>query len=218
MPNPKAVAFDLDGLMFNTEELYEVVGRVMVERRGREYSPQLAQQMMGRPSSVALQIMIDHYDLDDTISELEQETDQVFAGILDDRLEPMPGLMELLQRLETAGIPKAVTTSSRRSFVENVLGKFQLQPRFEFLLTAEDVTEGKPNPEIYLTASKRFGISSAELMVLEDSEVGSRAAVASGAITISVPGEHSKHHNFPSSAVLAQSLADPVISNLLFAS
>ena len=192
---PQAVAFDLDGLMFNTEALYELVGRKMIEGRGMTFSLDLVQRMMGRPSRVALQLMIDHYDLVESIAELEQETDHLFNDILDERLETMPGLLELIAALEEADIPKAVTTSSRRPFVRRVLGQFDLENRFQFILSAEDVVNGKPSPEIYQSAADRFKIPPTQLMVLEDSEVGSRAAVAANAVTISIPGDHSRHHN-----------------------
>ena len=212
---PAAVAFDLDGLMFNTETLYEHVGRLMIERRGKVYSPELTQRMMGRPSRVALRLMIEHHDLSDSIHQLEEETDSLFNDILEDRLETMPGLLALLDALERATIPKAVTTSSRRPFVERVLGQFELQSRFEFILSAEDVVNGKPAPEIYQAAAGRFRIPTSHLLVLEDSEIGSRAAVAAQAMTIAVPGAHSKHHHFPPQARVADSLADPMIFQTL---
>ena len=213
--HPRAVAFDLDGLMFNTEVLYESVGRELVESRGKTYSPAVTQQMMGRPSRVALQMMIDHYQFCESISQIQDEVDAIFDGMLEDRLETMPGLFELLLAIEQADIPKAVTTSSRRAFVEKVLGQFHLQDRFAFILSAEDVVNGKPDPEIYRTAASRFQIPASRLIVLEDSEIGSRAAVSANAVTISVPGEHSKHQQFPRQAIMATSLADPLIYHTL---
>ena len=108
---PRAVVFDLDGLMFNTEELYQFVGAEILRRRDREFSPELLDAMMGRPDPVALQIMIDWHDLEDTVQGLAAESDEVFDAILEERLEPMPGLLELLNALERADLPKAVATS-----------------------------------------------------------------------------------------------------------
>jgi len=103
---------------------------------------------------------------------------------------------------------KGIATSSRRAFVERVLAKFNCQPRFSPILTSEDITEGKPHPEIYLTAAARLGIEPAEMLVLEDSQNGCRAAVAAGAITVAVPGAHSRRHDFTGAALVAESLAD----------
>jgi HAD superfamily hydrolase (TIGR01509 family) len=206
--NPKAVVFDLDGLMFNTEELYVDVGTEILRRRGHAFTEELLDQMMGRPSRVALQLMIERHALAATVEELLAETDEIFPAILQARLAPMPGLVELLTALERHGIPKGIATSSRRAFVERVLRQFDYQPRFSPILTSEDITEGKPHPEIYLKSAARLGIEPAEMLVLEDSQNGCRAAVAAGAIVVAVPGAHSRRHDFTGAALVADSLAD----------
>lgn len=212
---PKAAVFDLDGLMFNTEDLYQEVGGELLRRRGHEFTKSLLDRMMGRPGRVALQIMIDHHGLPATVDQLTAETDEIFPAILDARLAMMPGLAELLDRLEAAGVPKAVATSSRRSFTTDVLGRFRLEPRFAFLLTAEDVIEGKPHPEIYLKAASRLGVEPGAMVVFEDSRNGCRAAVEAGAVAVAVPGGHSRTHDFTGAALVADSLADPRIASLL---
>ncbi|MHB1034048.1 MAG: HAD family hydrolase [Pirellulales bacterium] len=206
---PRAVVFDLDGLMFNTEELYEHVGAEVLRRRGHEFAPELIDAMMGRPPQAALQIMIDWHRLDATVEQLVAESDEIFASLLDERLEPMPGLFDLLAALEGAGMAKAIATSSGRQFAENVLGRFELAERFAFILTAEDVIQGKPNPEIYQTAAARLGLEPSEIAVLEDSHNGCRAAAAAGALTIAVPGEPSRRHDFSIASLVVESLADP---------
>jgi HAD superfamily hydrolase (TIGR01509 family) len=207
----QAVVFDLDGLMVNTEELYEDVGAELLRRRGRKFTGPLLDAMMGRPTRVALQIMIDWHQLEATVPQLEAETDALFPDILDRRLALLSGLPELLAALEQAGIPKAVATSSRRSFVIDVLSRFDLVPRFAFLLTSEDVTNGKPDPEIYVTACQRLSCPPQQVMVLEDSENGCRAAVAAGTYAVAVPGFHSRNHSFTGTRFIAQTLADPRI-------
>ena len=204
----RAVAFDLDGLMFNTEELYNEVGAELVGRRGHSIDLELLRRMMGRPSRVALGLMIEWYELSDSVEQLQRETDQVFQGLLHDRLEAMPGLVELLGELDRKRIPKAITTSSRRAYVETLLEIADLGTEFAFVLTAEDVEQGKPAPEIYTKAAAQFGVEPSRVMVLEDSEIGCRAAVSANAYTVAVPGAHSAEHEFPGVAFVADSLAD----------
>ena len=207
----QAVVFDLDGLMFNTEELYQEVGGQLLARRGCRLTDDLLDQMMGRRSRVALQIMIDWHDLDDTIEQLQAETTEIFSEILPTRLAPMPGLLALLDALENARLPKAIATSSRREFVTTVLGQFDMAPRFEFVLTAEDVQHGKPDPEVYRLAAARWQLSPARLLVLEDSQNGCRAAVDAGTFAVAVPGLHSHSHDFQGARIVADTLADPRI-------
>jgi HAD superfamily hydrolase (TIGR01509 family) len=215
MPRPRAVVFDLDGLMFNTEELYQEVGSELLRRRGYKFTQELLDQMMGRPSHIALQIMIDTHTLKATVEELLAETDEIFPDILRTRLAPMPGLIELIDALEKNRIPKGIATSSRRSFVERVLDTFDYRKRFSPILTSEDITHGKPHPEVYLTAAERLNVAPDEMLVLEDSQNGCRAAVAAGAITVAVPGTHSRQHDFTGAALVAATLADPRIYDLL---
>ena len=140
----QAVVFDLDGLMFNTEMLYQQVGGELLRRRGKLFEADLLDQIMGRRTHVALQMMIDWHGLNDTVETLTAESAQIFSVIFDTQLAQMPGLSELLDALEKAGLRKAIATSSVRAFTERVLGQFDMARRFEFILTAEDVSEGKP--------------------------------------------------------------------------
>lgn len=204
----RAVTFDLDGLMFNSEELYHEVGATILARRGKQITGELLDQMMGRQAHVALRVMIDWHGLDATPAELAAESAEIFVELLPARLQPMPGLLNLLAALEAAGIPKAIGTSSSRAFVDMALGLFNLAPRFNFLITAEDVAHGKPAPDIYLLATERHGVTPAEMMVLEDSQNGCAAAVAAGAYTVAVPHGQSMQHQFPGVRFIATSLAD----------
>jgi beta-phosphoglucomutase-like phosphatase (HAD superfamily) len=112
-------------------------------------------------------------------------------------------------------MPKAIATSSGPAFVTSVLARFALAPRFKFILTCDDIVEGKPHPEIYLMAAARFGLLPAEMLVLEDSQNGCRSAVAAGALTVAVPAGHSQDHDFTGAALVARTLADPRIYELL---
>jgi HAD superfamily hydrolase (TIGR01509 family) len=206
-----AVVFDLDGLMFNTEALYQQVGTELLARRGKRFEAELLDRIMGRKSAVALQIMIDWHRLSDTVPLLAEESEAIFADLLDTQLRCLPGLVALLASLEEAAIPKAIATSSSRRFVDNVLGRFGFAPRFQFILTSEDVIEGKPHPEIYEKAAAIFGLPPRQVMVLEDSENGCRAAIAAATFAVAVPGSHSVNHDFSGARIVADSLADPRI-------
>jgi HAD superfamily hydrolase (TIGR01509 family) len=209
MSPPRAVVFDLDGLMFNTEEIYTEVGTELLRRRGCEFSEELKDALMGLRPQPTFELMIRWHRLDEAWDELASESNRIFVSLLDDHLAPMPGLLELLSSLEKAGIPKAIGTSSGRELVDEVFRRFDLRSRFRFILTAEDITHGKPHPEIYLTATERFGLSPRQMLVLEDSQNGCRAAAAAGAFTVAVPGKHSRRHDFAAASLVVDSLADP---------
>ena len=214
MTKIKAVAFDMDGLMFNTEEIYDEVGQIMLGKRGQDYTRELKLKMMGLPHWAAFEVLKTECGLDESIQELEQEANESFAELLPEKIRMLPGLEDLLKHLEAERIPKAICTSSVLRFAKIALNQFDLVPRFEFILTAEDVTDGKPHPEIYQTAATRFGIQTCEMMVLEDSVIGSIAAVAAGALTIAVPWIHNSDE-FDHADHLVESLESPDIITLL---
>jgi beta-phosphoglucomutase-like phosphatase (HAD superfamily) len=86
---------------------------------------------------------------------------------------------------------------------------------FSFRLTAEDVVNGKPDPEIYETAARRFDVATQQMMVLEDSQNGCRAAVAARTVSVAVPGAHSRHHDFSGAVLRADGLTDRRVYQLL---
>jgi HAD superfamily hydrolase (TIGR01509 family) len=211
----RAVVFDMDGLMFDSESIYTMVGTELLGRRGLDFTTELKSKMMGLPPKTTFQTMIDHHGMSETWLELAAESDSIFVSLLDEHLVEMSGLWELLDALEKANIPKAIATSSNSRLTGKMLSRYDLQPRFKFILTAEDITHGKPHPEIYLTAAARFGLPPAEVLVLEDSHNGCMAAIAAGAFTVAVPGEHSRGHDFSAAALVLDGLDDPRLYEVL---
>ncbi len=211
----QGVAFDMDGLMVNTEELYSEVGEILLSRRGRQFTRELKAAMMGLPGPKAFAVMIDREGLSDTAAVLAAESDEIFIDLLPLKLRTLPGLEGLLEELDTRRLPRCIATSSPHHFVRQVLELIDLGERFDFVVTAEDVQHGKPAPDIYLAAAQRMGIAPHEMLVLEDSHHGSRAGLAAGACTVAVPGEHSRDHDFSGVCFSADSLADQAIGELL---
>src|SRR5690606_31117812 len=114
-------------------------GRTILARRGFEFEPQLIDQMMGRPSLKALEIMIAWNKLSDTVEDLAAESSEVLYGLLATDLRPMPGLLDLLTALERADIPKGIATGSNRAFLDRVLDQSQLGDRFVFTIAGDEI-------------------------------------------------------------------------------
>jgi HAD superfamily hydrolase (TIGR01509 family) len=168
-PELNAVVFDLDGLLVNSEDLYEQAGETVLGRRGKTYDARLREQMMGRPVVDAIKLMKDCHALPDPLEELMCECRDVLEGLMAEMLAPMPGVRELIEDLQAAQIPTAVATSGTREYAHGVLARLHLKHCFRFILTADDVARGKPDPEVYLLAARRLGLAPLEMMVLEDS-------------------------------------------------
>lgn len=203
-----AVAFDLDGTTLNSEDLYLEVCTELMARRGQEYDWDTRSKMMGLPAPQAYEVLINSKSLTETADELQRECDEIFEGILEQKLKPMPGVARLLDQLDEWNIPRCIATSSRLSFAERALRIVKLYDRFEFVITAEHVAHGKPEPDIYLLAAKKFGVPVSQLLVLEDSTIGVRAGAAAGAVTIAVPNEHTKGSVFKGAVGQIDTLED----------
>ncbi|MFO0977226.1 MAG: HAD family phosphatase [Planctomycetaceae bacterium] len=214
-PRIQAVVFDLDGLMLNTEDIFELAGQQLMARRGMEMTDELRRGMLGRRPIEAFTVFREMTGLPDTIEELMMETKTLFEAIAVHHLGPMPGLISLLQLIDSKQLPRAVATSSPRAYMETLLGRMQLLSGFRFTLTAEDVTHGKPNPEIYLKAAEKLGVDPGNMLVLEDSETGTRAAAEAGAFVVSVPNRHTDWGDFTRSNMCVGSLEDVALRRLI---
>jgi len=211
----RAVCFDLDGLMFNTEHVFFEAGGELLRRRGHVMTIDVMNVLIGRRPMESFKSLVAYLKLDESPEALLAESREIFHAMLAEKLAPMPGLFELLDHIEQHGLPKGVATSSPRYYLNDVLGQFSLLPRFCITLTAEDVTQGKPNPEIYVKAARMLSVEPAEMLVMEDSQAGTAAAVAAGAHVVSIPHEFTANHDFAGARHIAGSLADPYILGLI---
>lgn len=207
----------MDGLLFDTEKLFWAVGDQLLIRRGHRFSRELQNRMMGRVGLQAIAQMIDHHDLDDSPEDLLAESDVLYESLLSDQLQPMPGLDGWIDAVRQSGLPFGLATSSRRRFVEQILPRVDWRDELSFVLTGDDVTRGKPDPQIYQFAAEKLGIAPESMLVLEDSGNGTAAAVAAGALTVAVPSQHTIDHDFTGAFLVADSLSDPRLHALLSA-
>ncbi|KAA5546333.1 HAD-IA family hydrolase [Roseiconus nitratireducens] len=209
------IALDMDGLLFDTERIYWQVGDTVLQRRGHRYSADLQARMMGRVGTAAVEQMIAFHRLDESPEDLLRESDQLYGELLPTLLRPMPGLESWIDYLHARDVPFALTTSSRRKWVDVIFADLSWREALAFVLTGDDVNNGKPHPEIYLTAIERFGIPPDQMLVLEDSGNGCAAGVASGALVVAVPNEHTRNQDFTGALLVAESLSDPRLWDLL---
>jgi len=201
--------------MLNTEDVFYLAGKELLARRGLQITSQIHHSMLGRRPDEAIQAMKDLTGIKDSIEELKQETRVLFYGFADQHLAVMPGLLNLLDNIERLNLPRAVATSSPRDYMNAMLSRFDLLDRFDFTFTAEDVTHGKPNPEIYLKAAVSLNVAPERMLVLEDSETGTRAAASAGAFAVAVPNQHTQAGDFSMASMQIGSLEDPALTELI---
>lgn len=214
-PEILGVALDMDGLLFDTERLYWEVGDEVLRRRGKRYCKSLQQRMMGRIGLNAIAQMIDFHQLPDSAEDLMEESDQLYQQKLATDIQPMPELNNWIDALTASQIPFGLATSSRRKFVDTIFAEISWRDQLDFILTGDDVQNGKPHPEMYLAAASKLRIDPRKMLVLEDSQNGCVAALAAEAITIAIPSEHTRQQDFTGVYLVADSLGDRRLLSLL---
>lgn len=203
----QAVIFDMDGLMIDSEGIYWAVARQMAREFGKEVSDDTLGRMMGRAPLESVELYVRELGLTLPPEQLMRQRDQRVLDILRKGIEPMPGLMEILEAFRPR-FKIAVATSARLSFVNIVFGGLGIHRFFDVLQTSDDIHRGKPDPEIYQLAMTKLGVRPEQSIVLEDSSNGALAGKRAGAYTIAIPSQYTRNQDFHFVDYVAGNLLD----------
>ncbi len=183
--------------MVDTEPLARQAWDNVLSSFGHSLSDKVYQQMIGRRSDESSHIVWQTYSLPISANELLARKTAVFETFLTQGAPIMPGLMELQAEITRRQIPWAVATSSPRHHAQTILAQLQLAQACHAIAAGDEVSQGKPAPDIYLLAAHRLDISPHACLALEDSIPGSQAAVAAGMLTIAIPNSSDQINQFP---------------------
>ncbi len=211
----RAVVFDLDGLMFDTEALFFRVAAEVLESRGKRFTPEIMRALIGRRAVNVAGWLKTMAGLEEAPDVILAEVRERFRAQVDTAVHPTAGLFTLLDHLHRRELPAAVATSSGRAYADGLLTRHGLADRFAFVLGSEDVTRGKPDPEIYRRAAERFAVPAGEMLVLEDSPAGVEAGRGAGAFTVGIPHEHSPAEALQAADLVVPRLDDPALLALV---
>lgn len=184
---PRAVIFDMDGLLVDSEPVWAVAENALLESRGKSYDEVIHRPLIGLRMRDFLAGMRAGYGLTDTVDELAAAVLGHMIALIPERVIPRPGAPELLEYLTTRGIPCAIASSSPMPVIDATVAAQGWARYFQTRVCGDDVHHGKPAPDIYLEAARRLGVTAADCLALEDSPNGSRAGVAAGMVTIAIP-------------------------------
>ncbi|MDB9525471.1 HAD family phosphatase [Oscillatoria sp. CS-180] len=188
MMRPKAFIFDMDGLMLDSEPLYQQAWQTAAKELGYSLSTDLYLSLVGRSSAEADKIFLKIFGTQFPVTEFNQRWDIHWHSLIEMKgITLKPGLLPLLDWVEQKAIPKAVGTSSHSTEAELCLSIAGIRDRFPILVTVDQVNAGKPEPDIFQEAVQRLGISASDCLVLEDSNAGVQAAQSAGIPVVMVP-------------------------------
>jgi HAD superfamily hydrolase (TIGR01509 family) len=183
---PRAVVFDMDGLMLDSERAYTAAMAQAARDLGHDLPGSLWLAMVGRGEAVCRQLLGEHVG-DAGAQALLDLADERYERLAATGIDHRPGIEPLLRWLSGQGIARAVATSTRNPLATTKLRAAGLLDWFDTVCTSSDVARPKPAPDVYLLAAERLGVEPAQCLVLEDSPTGVRAALAAGMTPIQVP-------------------------------
>lgn len=184
----KAVIFDMDGLMIDSERVtYNEYVKKLAQLGHHDFTEELYRNCLGKNKQGICQVFIDHYGQDFPMTEVWDDVHVWIDESLRQYVPKKKGLVELLEYLKANNYKTIVATSSGRARVDEILKNADLTKYFDDTICGDEVTHGKPHPEIFLTACQKLDVKPEEALVLEDSEAGILAAYDGHIDVICVP-------------------------------
>jgi len=202
-----AVVFDLDGVLIDSEPVWEQVRREYVAEHGGRWRPDSQQRLMGMSTPEWSSYLATELGVDAPPSRIAHEVVEEVGRRYETDLPLMPGAVEAVERLASRW-PLGLASSAARPLIDRVLAATGMTSLFEVTVSTEEVRRGKPAPDVYLTVAERLAVAPAQTVAVEDSSNGLRSASAAGMVVVAVP-----HPRYPP-APDALARADLVLRSL----
>lgn len=187
----KAVLFDMDGTLVDSEKLWDVAMHAFYAQKGGVLTDAVRETTVGGSAENVMRIVYDDLGLDPTPESMAESADwlHVYTGELFEQGLPWrPGAQELLETLAASGIPLALVTNTRRTLTEQAL-KTIGSHYFTVTVCGDEVPDGKPHPAPYLRAAELLGVAAEDCLAIEDSVTGAQSADAAGCVVLVVPND-----------------------------
>ena len=185
----KAIISDLDGVIINSEtEHFLSFQKMLTGDYGIHYTKKMDQEFLGTTDVHIFTLLKKRYpQISGPMSRLIKRRTDYFIEIFKKRIKSLPGVVDFFKEIQNQGILLALGTSASKSVMEFALTTLNLKNYFKVMVCADDVTRGKPAPDIYLEAARRLGVNPADCLVIEDSLNGVKAAKSAGMKCVAVP-------------------------------
>ncbi|WP_418467277.1 HAD family hydrolase [Faecalibacillus faecis] len=184
----KAIIFDMDGLMIDSERVTFECYQEILKGMNLTMDEEFYKTLLGKPLKGIYQRFYDVYGNDFPIEDVIKDVHALMAKRFETEGVPIKtGLKSLLEYLKENNYKTIVATSSNRDRVDTILSQAQITDYFDDSICGDEVTKGKPNPEVFLKSCQKLGVNVDEAIVLEDSEAGIQASYDTGIKVICIP-------------------------------
>ncbi len=176
----KMLIFDLDGIILDSEPLHENAKRRILKEQGIEDTIDLSFSV-GLPNKLLWDMMISRFGINKSEKELEKlQYDYILEEVRSKHIRTSSGLLEVLQWLKNNKIKTGLASSSNRYYVNAILKHYDLYNYYDYLVAGDEVQRKKPEPDVYLKVLNQSGLNAPEVIAIEDTFAGSKAAVSAG--------------------------------------
>jgi beta-phosphoglucomutase-like phosphatase (HAD superfamily) len=185
----EAVVFDLDGVILDSEEIWDRVREQYIRERGGRYDAAAQRAMMGMSSKEWSRFIHDELGIEASPAEINADVVELMSARYREHLPLVTGAREAVERIG-AVFPLAIASSSNRALIGVVLELAELSELFRATVSSEEVARGKPAPDVYLEAARCLGVEPERCAAVEDSHSGIASANAAGTFVVAIPNPH----------------------------
>lgn len=169
----------MDGVIINSEPLNFKIEKELLEKLGGKLNREMHESFVGTTDYNMWTKLKNHFNLKPSVEEIIEAKIEMFMNSIDE-IELIDNFMEFMLSLYNEGYPLAIASSNKKQIVDAVVNKFGLDKYMKFIIGGDEVVNGKPNPEIFLTAASKMNVNPLECLVIEDSANGVKAAKTAG--------------------------------------
>jgi HAD superfamily hydrolase (TIGR01509 family) len=184
-----AVIFDLDGVLVDSEQVWDAARKDVVAAHGGTWREGAERDMLGMSSREWPVYIVEQLGVELTAKEVNRAVVDAMLRGYERALPLLPGARAAIERAAER-LPIGLASSSNREVIDLVLERMGVADRFAATVSSEEVARGKPAPDVYLEAARRLGVDPARAVAIEDSENGIRSAHAAGLRVLAIPNEH----------------------------
>jgi beta-phosphoglucomutase len=188
---PRAVLWDMDGVLVDSAQYHYIAWREALAREGVDLSYQDFRATFGQRNDTILRRLLGSDLPDADVARIGDLKEARYRQLICDRgIAPLPGVLDWLERLRASGWKQAIASAAPRANVDAILAALGIADYFSAVTSSEDVTRGKPDPQVYLIAAQRLGVPPACCVVIEDAPAGVEGARRAGMRCIGVTSTH----------------------------
>jgi beta-phosphoglucomutase family hydrolase len=202
----RAVIFDMDGVIVDSEPLHLLAYQEFFNRHNIGYTAEHNAEFLGTKDIWMAQVLIDRHALPETPESMVKTKEAILMRLLTETAVARPGLSDILTKAKQAGLPMSIASSATLPTIHLVVDRLNIRNYFDALTSGDEVANGKPAPDVFLLAAKRLAVEPRHCLVIEDTLNGIKAAKAAGMMCIAIPCEATMHQDHSLADVRMQSL------------